>query len=153
MTTREVYFYQYEEDAHQQTPYICNQEPIEYLCDGKEGYIHFNGYYYVENHTPPYLEGEVFEPRRYDVWLPQKLKMFTQLREKEPYNEEVVDNVTTSYYKELESLEYIIEIYKKVIHENTDIVSEFDDDDGANTRVCFFPTNRQTIYFRVIGIC
>jgi hypothetical protein len=153
MTTREVYFYQYEEDTHQQTPYICGQEPIEYLCDGKEGYIHFNGYYYVENHAPPYLEDEVLRPRRYDVWLPQKLKMITQLREKEPYKEEVVDNVTTSYYKELECLQYIIEVYKKVIHKNTDVISEIGDDDGENTRVCFFPTNRQTIYFHVLEIC
>ena len=153
MTTREVYFYQYEEDTHQQTPYICGQEPIEYLCDGKEGYIHFNGYYYVENHAPPYLEDEVLRPRRYDVWLPQKLKMITQLREKEPYKEEVVDNVTTSYYKELECLQYIIEVYKKVIYKNTDVISEIDDGYGENTRVCFFPTNRQTIYFRVLEIC
>jgi len=157
MTTREVYFYQYEEDTYQQTPYICGQEPIEYLCDGKEGYIHFNGYYYVENHAPPYLEDEALErrdrPRRYEAFLPQKLKMITQLREKEPYKEEVVDNVTTSYYKELECLQYIIEVYKKVIHENTDVVSEIDDGYGENARVCFFPTNRQTIYFRVLEIC
>ena len=79
--------------------------------------------------------------------------MFTQLREKEPYKVEVVDNVTKSYYQELETLQYIVEIYQKVIHENTDVVSEIDDDDGANTRVCFFPTNRQTIYFRVLEIC
>ena len=153
MTTREVYFYQYEEDTHQQTPYICGQEPIEYSCDGKEGYIHFNGYYYVENHAPPYLKDEALRQRRYDVWLPQKLKMITQLREKEPYKEEVVDNVTTSYYKELECLQYIIEVYKKVIHKNTDVIGEIGDDDGENTRVCFFPTNRQTIYFRVLEIC
>ena len=157
MTTREVYFYQHEEDTYQQTPYICGQEPIEYLCDGKEGYIHFNGYYYVENHAPPYLEDEALErrnrPRRYDEWLPQKLKMFTQLREKDPFKVEVVDNVTKSYYQELETLQYIIEVYQKVIHKNTDVVSEIDDDDGANAMVCFFPTNRQTIYFRVLEIC
>jgi hypothetical protein len=79
--------------------------------------------------------------------------MITQLREKEPYKEEVVDNVTTSYYKELECLQYIIEVYKKVIHKNTDVISEIDDGYGENTRVCFFPTNRQTIYFRVLEIC
>ena len=152
MTTREVYFYQYEEDTHQQTPYICGQESIEYLCDGKEGYIHFDGYYYVENHAPPYLEDEALGPIRYDVWLPQKLIMFTQLREKEPYNVEVVDNVTKSYYKELETLRYIIEIYKKVIHENTDVISDIESNNKDAMRVCFFPTNRQTIYFRVLEI-
>lgn len=153
MTTRQINFYGYENDTHKQAPYICNQEPIEYFCDGKEGYIHFDGYYYVENHAPPYLEDEALGPRRYDVWLPQKLTMFMQVFEKEPYKAEVGGNVTMSYYKELECLQYIVEIYKKVIHENTDVVSEIDDGYGENARVCFFPTNRQTIYFRVLEIC
>jgi len=140
MTTRQINFYAYEERTSRQTPYICNQEPIEYFCDGKEGYIHFDGYYYVENHAPPYLEDEGLGPRRYDVWLPQKLIMFVQLFEKEAY-------------KELECLQYIVEVYKKVIHENTDVISDIDDGDGENMKVCFFPTNRQTIYFRVLEIC
>lgn len=140
MTTRQINFYDYEERTSRQTPYICNQEPIEYFCDGKEGYIHFDGYYYVENHAPPYLEDEGLGRRRYDVWLPQKLIMFVQLFEKEAY-------------KELECLQYIVEVYKKVIHENTDVISDIDDGDGENMKVCFFPTNRQTIYFRVLEIC
>ena len=140
MTTRQINFYDYEERTSRKTPYICNQEPIEYFCDGKEGYIHFDGYYYVENHAPPYLEDEALGPRRYDVWLPQKLTMFVQLFEKETY-------------KELECLQYIVEIYKKVIHENTDVISDIEEGDGENMKVCFFPTNRQTIYFRVLEIC
>ena len=140
MTTRQINFYDYEERTSRKTPYICNQEPIEYFCDGKEGYIHFDGYYYVENHAPPYLEDEALGPRRYDVWLPQKLTMFVQLFEK--------DN-----YKELECLQYIVEIYKKVIHENTDVISDIEEGDGEKMKVCFFPTNRQTIYFRVLEIC
>jgi len=157
MTRRQINFYNhdYETGTHGKIPYICDQEPIEYFCDGKEGYIHFDGYYYVENHAPPYLEIEddALRPRRYDVWLPQKLTMFAQLFEKEPYKVEGVDNVTTSCYKELECLQYIIEIYKKVIHENTDVISEIEDDEREKMNVCFFPTNRQTIYFRVIEIC
>ena len=155
--TRHIHFHEYEIGMRRRVPYICGQEPIEYFCDGKEGYIHFDGYYYVENHAPPYLEDDALDildrPTRYDVWLPQKLIMFTQLFEKEPYKVEVVDNVTKSYYKELENLKYIIEIYKKVIHENTDVISEIEDDDREKMMVCFFPTNRQTIYFRVIEIC
>ena len=140
MTTRQINFYEYETGTHGKTPYICNQEPIEYFCDGKEGYIHFDGYYYVENHAPPYLEDEGLGPRRYDVWLPQKLIMFVQLFEKEAY-------------KELECLQYIVEVYKKVIHENTDVTSDIEDADGENMNICFFQTNRQTIYFRVLEIC
>jgi hypothetical protein len=152
MTTHQVYFYGCENGTHQQTPYIRGQEPIEYFCDGKEGYIHFDGYYYVENHAPPYLGDEALGPRRYNAWLPQKLVMFSRLFEKEPYEVEVLDNVTKSYYKEIESLQYIVEIYKKVIHEITDVISDIEDDDGEKANICFFPTNRQTIYFRVIEI-
>jgi hypothetical protein len=152
MTTHQVYFYGYEKGTHQKTPYIRGQEPIEYFCDGKEGYIHFDGYYYVENHAPPYLEDDAVGPCRCNSWLPQKLVMFSRLFEKEPYEVEVLDNVTKSCYKEIESLQYIIEIYKKEIHENTDIISEIEDNNRDAMRVCFFPTNRQTIYFRVLEI-
>ena len=154
MTTRQIYFREYENSIRQRMPYIHGQEPIEYFCDGKEGYIHFDGYYYLENHAPPYTEDDELEmwdrPSRYDTWLPQKLIMFMQLREKEPYKVEVNDNVTQSYYTELENVRYVVEIYKKIIHENTDTISEIEDDDRKPMRVCFFPTNRQTIYFRVI---
>jgi hypothetical protein len=74
------------------------------------------------------------------------------LFEKEPYKVEVNDNVTQSYYTALENVRYVVEIYKKVIHENTDVISEIEDDDREKMNVCFFPTNRQTIYFRVIEI-
>ena len=80
MTTRQIYFRDYEKSIRQRMPYIHGQEPIEYFCDGKEGYIHFDGYYYVENHAPPYTEDDELEmcdrPSRYDTWLPQKLIMF-----------------------------------------------------------------------------
>lgn len=157
MTTRNITFYGDEKGTHKQTPYLCNQEPIEYSCDGKEGYIKFDGYYYVENHAPPYIEDEAIEildrPRRYNECLPQKLTMFVKLCEKEPYKVETFDNITKSYYREVENLQYIVEIYKKEIHENTDVISDFEDGDGETTKVCFFPTNRQTIYFRVLEIC
>lgn len=157
MTTRNITFYGYEKGTHKQIPYLCHQEPIEYLCDGKDGYIQFNGYYYAENHAPPYIEDDAIEildrPRRYDTCLPQKLIMFVQLCEKEPYKVETVDNITKSYYREVESLQYIVEIYKKEIHENTDVISDIDDGDGETMKVCFFPTNLQTIYFRVLDIC
>jgi hypothetical protein len=152
MTTRQINFYGYEKNTHKQIPYICRQEPIDYFCDGKYGYIHFDGYYYVENHGPPYLGEEALGQRRYNAWLPQTLRMFSQLFEKYPYKVDVVDNVTKSYYKEIESIQYIIKIYRKDIHENTDVVSEIDDGDGENMKICFFPTNRQTIYFRVLEI-
>lgn len=157
MTTRQITFYGYEKGSHRQKPYICGQEPIEYFCDGKEGYIHFNGYYYVENHAPPYLEDDILDifdrPCRYDSWLPQKLIMIVQLCEKEPYKVETADNITKSYYSEVERFQYIVEIYRKEIHENTDVISDIEGGDGENRMVCFFPMNRQTIYFRVVEMC
>ena len=45
---------------------------------------------------------------------------------------------------------YIIEIFKKVIHEITDVYSPVEDQDGTLMDVCFFPTRKQTIYFRVL---
>lgn len=151
MTTHQVHFYGTETSTHQPIPYICRQEPIEYFCDGKEGYIHFDGYYYVENHAPsaPYID-TLDTSTKYTTWLPQKLRMFTQMCEKEPYKVEVIDTMVNSYYKEIETQSYMVEIYKKIIHENTDVISEIADDDGNNMNVTFFPTNRQTIYFRVI---
>ena len=103
---------------------------IEY--NEKEGSIHFNGYYYVEDHAPPYPEDVTLEPcetTRYNIWLPRV--------------------VTMSVYKDNTCNEYQIEIYKRIIHESTDKISEIEED-GEPIRVCFFPTNRQTIYFRKI---
>jgi len=104
---------------------------IEY--NEKEGSIHFNGYYYVEDHAPPYPEDLKLEPwerpTRYNKWLPRV--------------------VTMSVYEDNTYNEYQIEIYKRIIHESTDKISEIEED-GEPIRVCFFPTNRQTIYFRKI---
>ena len=104
-------------------------ELLEY--NEKEGFIHFNGYYYVEDHAPPYVEDKVEpweRPIRYNIWLPRV--------------------VTMSVYEE-DYKEYNIEIYKRIIHESTDKISEIEED-GEPMRVCFFPTNRQTIYFRIV---
>jgi hypothetical protein len=136
MTTREVYFYQHEEDTYQQTPYICGQEPIEYLCDGKEGYIHFNGYYYVENDPPPYNEdiyNQATRICRNNKWLPRKHIMNLIYNQGEKYIEEL----------------YVIEIYKKETHESTDTISYIED--GELIECLFFPTNYLTLHFNIIS--
>ena len=108
---------------------IYISELLEY--NEKEGSIHFNGYYYVEDHAPPYPEVEPWErPTRYNIWLPRVVIM--------------------SVYKD-DYKEYTIEIYKRIIHESTDKISEIEED-GEPMRVCFFPTNRQTIYFRILSL-
>ena len=45
-TTLELYFV-----SNGVTPYIIG-EPREYKCDGKDGYVRFNGHFYVEDGPP-----------------------------------------------------------------------------------------------------
>jgi len=85
-------------------------------------------------------------PRRYEESLPKKIMMFMKIRETKPYKIENDGNFCTrEYYKTIEGHAYNIEIYKKVIHDCTDKTSKLDD-----YGICFFPTNTQTIYFRVL---
>ncbi len=137
--------------------YISGMRPIEYECDGKSGFIHFDGYYYIENHPPPYSEDEHLKPwerpRRYSSWLPKTLFIQVTKRQEEPYKEEVSESgVTTRYYDIIEQKFYQIEIYKKEVFESTDKISENADfdEDGEPIHICFFPTNIQKVYFRVL---
>jgi len=156
MTTIEVCMYTANPGDYA-TPYIKGQEPIEYICDGKEGSILFDGYYYVEDTSPPYPEDndpnlKPWErPRRHSEWLPKKCMMFMTRRETEPSKEEYDEEtfVTRVFYNILEKQQYVIEIYKRDIHDCTDVISQIEDN-GSPMDVCFFPTNKQTIYFRVL---
>lgn len=133
-------------------PYI--QELIEYNYneDTKEGQFKFNGYYYVDDATE----------------LPKVTFLHMTLNEDEPYKVEEVDEsnspfalrmkecgvtcgmCTRYYFNELENRLFQIEIYKREKIKNTDVISTIDDDDGGEMDVCFFPTDIQIIYFRVL---
>jgi hypothetical protein len=166
-TKLEVYFHT--TDSSRKLPYVMEEEPIIFTCDGTEGSITFDGYYYVEDHAPPYPEDEALKPwerpTRHSEWLPKVLQLYVKRRETEPYKVERIEPTdfdpligiesfggTTYYYKTLEEYAYEIEIYRRVVHESTDRISEEEDEDGTPMRVCFFPTNRQTLYFRVLKI-
>ena len=136
-------------------PYIMGQKPIAYVCDGKEGFITFNGTYHVENHPPPYPEDEALprwdRPRRNTDYLPKSHILHVKIRETAPYRVDVSGNATYKYYKTIGDEMYMVEIYKKVIHECTDEYGLADiDGDGELVNVCFTPTNKQTVYFRVL---
>ena len=155
MTTLEAHFMYTK--ASEWPPHIMGQTPTAYECDGKEGFITFNGSYYVENHPPPYPEDEalpVYErPRRYTEYLPKTHFLTVNIRETEPYRVDVSGNRTTHHYKELEQKLYMVEVYKKVVHKCTDQYGPVDlDGDGELTQVCFTPTNLQTVYFRVLEV-
>ena len=132
-------------------PYI--QELIDYKYDEetKEGQIKFNGYYYVDDATE----------------LPKVTFMHMVLNEDEPYKVEegpvdgdfaarllsagiTVGMQTRYYYNELDNRLYEIEFYKREKIENTDVISTIDDDEGGEMDVCFFPTDIQILYFRVL---
>ena len=148
MTTIDAQFHQ-AKDGTSRLPYIRQYSEIDFTCNGSEGSITFDGYYYIENHAPPYPEDDLLEPwdrpSRQSIWLPQILLLNIKIKEKEPYKE--VDNGgwTDKFYNILDEKNYLIEVYKKVIHESTDEYSE----EGT---ICFFPTNKQTLYFKVLDI-
>ena len=155
MTTLEIDFMPLDGFGGGRMPYI-HDVPIDYKCDGVTGHLTFDGYYYVEDHAPPYPEDDALQPwerpQRRDICLPQTLKLHVKLRETEPNRIERNDVEMWSryHYNIIEEHAWVVEIYKRVIHECTDKYSNIDDSDGEEMNVCFFPTNSQTIYFRVV---
>lgn len=115
-------------------PYVRHSDSVVYECDGKDGTIAFNGYYYVENGPPPYPEDRGGPlKRRYSEWLPKKVFMSLKPCDKQH-----------------KSVFYMIEVYKMEVYESTNEMSEIDDEDGDAMKVCFFPTNRMKLWFRVL---
>ena len=154
MTTLEIDFMPTNADQTCRMPYI-REEPIDYKCEGVTGHLTFNGYYYVEDHEPPYEEDATLQPwerERHSAWLPQKVQMHVLLRKTEPewVERNTVEMWTRYHYKTIEENTYIVEIYKRVKHECTNEYSDEVDSDGEPMKICFFSTDKQTIYFRVL---
>lgn len=139
-TKMEIHFYA---NGHERrTPYI--QELIKYVNDGTEGCIHFNGYYYVYDGTE-----DEFTKRYQNVeenCLPQRLLMDVIVQESEPYHK----YKCSSWYRPVSHDQYEVEFYKREKIKCTDSISEIEDEDGEPMKVCFFPTDEQLLYFRVI---
>jgi len=114
-------------------PYVRHGDSVVYESNGNEGTLAFNGYFYVENDPE-----DSKKPRRYSESLPKKVFMSLRHYDEEPY-------------KEYENVFYKIEIYKVELYESTNEISEIDGDDGEEPmRVCFFPTNKMKIWFRIL---
>ena len=142
-------------------PYIANEEGVVYTCEscviGAEGTLTFDGYFYVNDAAELSPEEEQLpeweRPTRYGRHLPMQLRMVMQKREKEPCRREIDEKGwTVCYYNTLEAHDCIIEVYKRVTHESTNRMSEIEDGGGEPMTVCFFPTNRQTLYFRIVEL-
>lgn len=100
-----------------------------YENDGTEGILEFDGYYYVNDSD---LEPDPSMPyQRYQYSLPQELQMLV-----------CKDCLLVNAYE--------IEIYRREKICNTDKYSTVEEPDGSEMNVCFFPTDRQRIYFRVL---
>lgn len=157
MTTYDIHFQTISHEDFR-VPYIRDKSSVVYTCDGKEGSIAFDGYYYVENHGPPYPEDSDTslkpweKPQRYTEWLPKTAIMSMTLSEAKPYKVEGSESEGwwREYYNELDKQLYKIEIYKKEVYESTDKISQIEDDDGEPMNVCFFPTNKMKIWFKVL---
>jgi hypothetical protein len=126
--------------------------------------IFFNGYYYV-NRIPREeitLEMELNGLTKYSISLPQKVLMFFEENEETPYlveekfdtrvfdGKEVQVPYTLEKYKEIENYVQEIEVYRVEDIEDTSVYSNVEDDDGEEMNVCFFPTMKMKLYFRVL---
>ena len=143
-----------EGEGHSRSPYIRDESSIKFECDGKEGTIYFNGYFYVENHAPPYPEDDLLKPwerDRHSAWLPRKYSLTLTFGNKIPCNDKCSENKYCSHSEfTSDNYEtYEIEIYKKETHDSTDEFSKVEDGD-EDIDVCFFPTNYLTLHFRLL---
>jgi hypothetical protein len=92
--------------------------------DGSDGTIEFDGHYYV---------GDPESPRQGRKNLPTTEFLLVK--------------------KEGEEREcdmYVVEIMRRETLDCTDVISEVEDEGGGKMNVCFFPTDRQRLYFRVL---
>jgi hypothetical protein len=113
-------------------PYI--QHLIEFQVNDVEGYIHFDGYYYVMNEE-----------------FPKRIFFNTTLREAKPYEEEIRENGYHSKYRLIDDTFYEVEIYDRHKMKNTSRYDEVEEEDGSKMQICYFPTNEQKIYFKIIN--
>lgn len=113
-------------------PYI--QHLIDFCIFDNEGYIHFDGYYYVMNEE-----------------FPTRVFFNTTVREEKPYEEKQTEYGYECKYRTIEDEFYEIEVYDRVKIENTSSYDEVEEDDGSKMRICYFPTYEQKIFFKVIN--
>ena len=135
-------------------PYI--RELHSYTCDGSEGIIEFDGYYRLNDGDDDFYE--------HCKSLPSKELICTLLLSDTPrivprlYPSHLVDICasdssevqTCLSYSILEQNTHLIEVYRRETIECTNQISRIEDEDGEEMNVCFFPTDRQRLYFRVL---
>jgi hypothetical protein len=97
------------------------------------GFLEFDGYFYVEPE-------EVAKN-------PKKFFLSMHECEAEPWKVEE----GTSFYKYKWQFFKEVEVYRIEKGEDTSSYSKVDDEDEGEMNICFFPTCRMKLWFRVIG--
>ena len=95
----------------------------------REGSIEYTGYFYIQ-----------------DSDLPLCYTMRLYKTEKEPVEIDISGNTTTTTYRTLFDYIFRVEIFRREQYEDT---SQFADDPEEGC-VCFFPTHREKIWFRIL---
>lgn len=111
--------------SERRNPYI--QKIIEHQISENEGYVYFDGHYYVS-----------------DIEFPKSTFLNISIRTKIRMNED------EPIYKLTQDKYYQIEIYKREKIKNTSEYGEMIDEDGSTMKVCLFPTHEQKIYFKIL---
>ena len=108
---------------------------FELSIQGDKGFLLYDGYHRIENHPPPYPEYEKWDTP-YEVWFPQPLTMLVIEHDREK--------------KERIDITYHICGTKREIIENTNVYSKDVDPWGEEMEICFFPTDKQKLYFDIV---
>lgn len=145
---REVLF-SYNTPLGIKVPYV--REVLDYANDGSGGYLEFDGYWYrhrVEYDEVVDADGRVRYMRNDIDPLPCELIFTTKLVDLQPFETEVDSSGDmVEYFRLTEREEY--RILATTVTEVCD-TSEYCSDEEDGGHICFFPTARQRIDFRVI---
>jgi hypothetical protein len=117
------------------TFYICKL--YDYSNTGENGLIEFNGYIYYD----------IGNETNYNRSLSKSLLCMTEYSTEGVVNSDAPE-ITT--YSCIQHHMYEVEFYRREIIKNTNAYSTIEEDDGTEMNVCFFPTNYQRVYFKVL---
>jgi hypothetical protein len=136
-------------------PYV--QEAFEFECDGLDGFLEFNGYYYVDDgvEEPRFgrclpKEETIIVTRRLDV-PPRIWRAYEPSFLKDANGVNPLVEMEISEYR-IDQCGYRIVVSRREKIYNTDVLSRIEDNGGEEMDVCFFPTDKQRIHFRVVEI-
>lgn len=110
---------------------------FDYVNDGENGHIEFNGYIYYD----------IGDETKYNRQLTKGLLHMTE------YSSEGKEDPTkpgVTSYSFIQRHIYEVEFIQREIISETDRYSTIADEEDKPMRVCFFPTDHQRVYFKVL---